>query len=45
MRTQPKTWEDGRFIHPHDACFDRDGNLFVVEWVSVGRVSKLRKVA
>jgi len=45
MRTQPKTWEDGRFIHPHDACFDRDGNLFVVEWVSVGRVSKLRKVS
>jgi hypothetical protein len=44
MRTKPETWENGRFIHPHDACFDRDGNIFVVEWVSVGRVTKLRKV-
>jgi hypothetical protein len=44
MRTQPQTWEDGRFIHPHDACFDQSGNIFVVEWVSVGRVTKLRKV-
>lgn len=44
MRGQPETWENGKFIHPHDACFDRDGNLFVVEWVATGRVSKLRKV-
>ena len=44
MRTKPETWENGRFIHPHDACFDKDGNIFVVEWVSVGRVTKLRKV-
>jgi hypothetical protein len=42
MRSKPETWEDGRFIHPHDACFDRDGNIFVVEWVAAGRVSKLR---
>ena len=45
MRTKPETWQDGRFIHPHDACFDRDGNIFVVEWVSTGRVTKLRKVS
>jgi hypothetical protein len=44
MRSQPDTWVDGRFIHPHDACFDRDGNIFVTEWVATGRVSKLRKV-
>ena len=44
MRSQPSTWVDGRFIHPHDACFDRDGNIFVTEWVATGRVSKLRKV-
>jgi hypothetical protein len=31
MRTKPETCEDGRFIHPHDACFDRDGNILVVE--------------
>jgi hypothetical protein len=35
----------GQFICPHGACFDREGNIFVVEWVEVGRVSKLRKVA
>ena len=28
----------------HGACFDRTGNIFVVEWVEVGRVTKLRKV-
>lgn len=45
MRTKPDTWEDGRFIHPHDACFDKDGNIYVVEWVSSGRVTKLRALA
>ena len=44
MRTQPERWQPGRFVHPHDACFDKDGNVFVVEWVATGRVSKLRKV-
>ena len=35
----------GQFICPHGACFDHDGNIFVVEWVEVGRVTKLRKVS
>ena len=35
----------GQFICPHGACFDREGNIYVVEWVEVGRVTKLRKVA
>lgn len=34
----------GKFICPHGACFDHEGNIFVVEWVEVGRVTKLRKV-
>jgi hypothetical protein len=34
----------GQFICPHGACFDRDGNIYVVEWVEVGRVTKLRRV-
>src|SRR5262249_55189536 len=29
VRTQPKEWPAGKFIHPHDAAFDRDGNIFV----------------
>jgi hypothetical protein len=42
MRSQPSEWQPGRFIHPHDACFDKDRNIFVVEWVATGRVTKLR---
>jgi hypothetical protein len=32
----------GKFVCPHGACFDHDGNIFVVEWVEIGRVTKLR---
>ena len=45
MRGEPKRWQAGRFIHPHDACYDASGNIFVVEWVPTGRVTKLRKVS
>ena len=38
-------WVSGKFLHPHDACFDQDGNIFVAEWVQSGRVTKLRKVS
>jgi hypothetical protein len=34
----------GKFICPHGASFDHKGNIFVVEWVEVGRVTKLSKV-
>lgn len=44
MREQPERWENGKFIHPHDACFDKDGNIYVVEWVATGRVTFLKKV-
>jgi hypothetical protein len=45
LRIQPRNaFLPGQFICPHGACFDRDGNIFVVEWVEVGRVTKLRKV-
>lgn len=45
MRGTPGEWQSGRFIHPHDACFDRDGNIYVVEWVPTGRVTRLRRLA
>lgn len=35
----------GKFVAPHGACFDHAGNIFVVEWVEVGRITKLRKIA
>ena len=45
MRGQRPRWQPGKFIHPHDACFDREGNIFVTEWVATGRVTKLKKVS
>ena len=44
IRQDESQWQAGRFIHPHDACFDRDGNIFVAEWVKTGRVTKLVRV-
>ena len=47
----PRTTEDrskfipGQFVAPHGAAFDHTGNIYVVEWVEIGRVTKLRKVA
>lgn len=45
MRTKPHLWQPGKFVHPHDACFDADGNIYCVEWVVGGRVTKLVKVS
>jgi len=45
MRNTPDKWVPGKFIHPHDACFGKDGSIFVAEWVNTGRVTKLRKLA
>ena len=44
IRNDPSKWINGKFVHPHDACFDRDGSIFVAEWVSTGRITKLKKV-
>jgi hypothetical protein len=44
IRRDPKQWLPGKFVHPHDACYDKDGNIFVVEWVETGRVTLLRRV-
>ena len=45
LRTGPRDgFPSGKFVCPHGATFDQAGNIFVVEWVEVGRVTKLRKV-
>ncbi len=44
LRTQPDKWIDGEFVHPHDACFAPNGDIFVAEWVGTGRVTKLERV-
>jgi hypothetical protein len=50
-KNPPRTTQDrsqfipGQFVNPHGAIFDRNGNIFVAEWVEIGRVTKLRKVS
>ena len=43
IRTTPDKWHDGKFVHPHDACFDLQGDIYVAEWVSTGRITKLTR--
>lgn len=38
-------WKDGEFIAPHAACWDARGDLYVVDWNFLGRVSKLARAA
>ena len=44
VSTDRSVFEPGKFITPHGAWFDHNGNIFVAEWVEIGRVTKLRKV-
>lgn len=45
IRGDESKWLPGKFVHPHDACFDADGNIYVAEWVASGRVTKLTRLA
>ena len=42
-RGNAKTWVNGKFVHPHDACFDNTGNILVAEWVATGRITRLKR--
>ncbi len=44
LRGKPDQWLDGQFVHPHDACFAPNGDIFVAEWVATGRITHLQKV-
>ncbi len=39
-----ETLVTGKFVSPHSACYDADGNIFVVEWINYGRITKLTRV-
>ena len=43
-RGNSKTWINGKFVHPHDACFGANGDIYVAEWVATGRITKLRRL-
>ncbi len=45
IRNKREEWRTGKFVHPHDACFNQQGDIFVAEWVGTGRVSKLRRLS
>lgn len=45
IRGDSSLWHDGKFVHPHDACFGHDGSIFVAEWVGTGRISKLTRLS
>lgn len=45
LRREPNRWKDGKFVHPHDACFAPNGDIYVAEWVGTGRVSKLERLS
>ena len=45
IREEESMWVDGKFVHPHDACFDLNGNILVAEWVRTGRITKLEKIS
>jgi hypothetical protein len=36
--------EAGRFVTPHSAASDAAGNIYVVEWITGGRITKLAPV-
>lgn len=36
---------DGQFVCPHGAIWDQAGDIYVVEWIVGGRITKLRHVA
>lgn len=35
----------GKFVSPHGGIIDHKGDIYIVEWVEVGRVTKLRHVS
>lgn len=34
---------DGKFNSPHGGCFDSHGNIYIVEWIATGRITKLTR--
>ena len=37
-------WVDGQFLSPHCARWDNDGNLYVMDWNYLGRITKLKRL-
>jgi hypothetical protein len=37
-------WKDGEFLSPHCARFDSKGDIYVLDWNFLGRITKLRHI-
>lgn len=37
-------WNDGEFLAPHCAVWDAEGNLYVMDWIRHGRVTRLTRL-
>lgn len=37
-------WHDGVFLSPHSAAWDKDGNLYVMDWNFLGRMTRLERI-
>ena len=40
----PDRWKPGIFTAPHGVTFDHEGNVYVMDWNSSGRVSKFKPI-
>lgn len=38
-------WRDGEFLSPHSVCVDAQGAIYVMDWNSLGRLTRLAPVA
>lgn len=43
-KVPPADWKDGIFTAPHGLSYDKDGNLYVEDWNTSGRISKMVKI-
>jgi len=39
----PEEIQVGKFNSPHALCVDSHGDIYVVEWIATGRLTKLRR--
>jgi len=45
LRNAPRcSFLPGKFIHPHEAIFLRNGDILVAEWVPIGRITLLKRL-
>ena len=45
LRNSPRAdFIPGKFIHPHAAKYLHNGDILVVEYISIGRITLLRKM-